>query len=146
MKHSLRDGGGFLEIDHRDSPGLTSADVAHVPGAIPVGKGEHFETDVYQCSHCQRTVILRAVPGRMAARGYCQKCHHYICNACEAIRVKTGDCVPFKAVLDHAADIADKFRGQPDHPDAVIDPLQVKSVTSTVTVPDGPRIVLTDRP
>lgn len=137
MKHSLKDGGGFLEIDHRDSPGVTPADVAHVPGALVVGPGEHFETDVYQCSHCQRTVVLTAPRERMPLRGYCPKCDHYICNSCEQIRVATGHCVPFKAVLDRAADLAEKFAGQPDHPDAAVD-------VDALRAPGPPRIVLTD--
>ncbi len=140
MKHSLKDGGGFLEIDHRESPGLTPADVAHVPGAIAVGQGEHFETDVYQCSHCQRTVVLRAAAGKMGERGYCQKCDRYICNSCERTRVASGGlCVPFKAVLDQAAAISEKFVGQPDHPGAHVNPVAAAASAATT-----PRIVLTD--
>lgn len=135
MKHSLRHGGGYLEIDHRDSPGLTPSDVAHVPGAIPVAAGQRFETDVYQCSHCQRQVVLHAPADRMQFRGYCQKCDHYICNNCEALRVKTGACVPFVQVLDRAADIVEQFVGQPDHPDAVIDPVSLSQ-------PGPPKIVV----
>jgi len=139
MKRSLTHGSGFLEIDHRESPGLTPADVAHVPGALAVPGGEHFETDVYQCSHCQRTVVLRAPRNKMASRGYCPSCDHFVCNSCEAIRVKTGTCVPFKAVLDRAHEIAEKFVGQPDHPDAAID-------AQKIAEPAAPRIVLTDAP
>lgn len=117
---------GYLEIDHRDSPGLTPADVVGVPGALPVGPGEVLERDVKQCSHCQRMVVLH--PGRVRQRAVCPKCHHYICDQCEGARVASGgDCVPFKQVLDEAANIAEKFAGQPDHPDA-----------------PPPRIVLTD--
>ncbi len=137
MKHSLKDGGGFLEIDHRESPGLTAADVAHVPGAIAVGKGEHFEADVYQCTHCQRAVLLN--PNRVRPRGYCPKCHHFICDGCEEIRAATSGCVPFKQVLDRAADLAAKFAGQPDHPDAVID-------AERLAAPGPPKIILTDVP
>ena len=135
MKHSLKDGGGYLSIDHRNSPGLTPADVAHVPGAIAVGKGEHFETDVYQCTHCQRTIVLRAEAHKMASRGYCPKCDHYICNGCERMRVVSGGaCVPFAQVLDRAADVIEQFVGQPDHPDAVLD-------LATLSRPGPPRIV-----
>lgn len=119
MKRSLRAGGGFLEIDHRDSPGLTPADVAHMPNALAVPGGQHYETDVYHCSHCQRMVVLRAVAGKIVDRGYCPKCNHYVCNSCEKMRVATaGLCVPFLARLEKAASIAEKFVGQPDHPDA----------------------------
>jgi hypothetical protein len=108
-----------------------------VPGAIAVGGGEAFEADIQQCSHCQRGVVLN--PGRVRARAACPKCFHYVCDSCEAIRVKTGACVPFKQVLDRAADIIEKHIGQPDHPDAVIDP-------DALMKPAEPRIVLTDSP
>ncbi len=141
MKRSLRDGLGYLEIDHRDSPGLTPADVAHVPGAVAVPGGEQFETDVYQCTHCQRTVILHAPRERLAARGYCPKCDHYICNGCEKARMASGgQCVPFARVLDQAAEIEAKFAGQPDHPDAAVDPHQEAARAAA-----QPRIILTDQ-
>lgn len=98
MKHSLKDGAGYLQIDHRESPGLLPADVAHLPGAIAVGQGEHFEADVQQCSHCQRGVVLRA--DRVRPRGYCPKCDHYVCDECDMIRVRTGACVPMRRVID----------------------------------------------
>lgn len=107
---------GFFEIDHRNSPGLTPADVAHVPGGIAVPGGEHYERDAKQCSHCQATVILE--PTRVRTRASCLKCGEYICDPCEAIRVKTGACVPFVKRLDVAAEIAEQFIHQPDHPDA----------------------------
>lgn len=136
MKHSLRDGGGYLEIDHRDSPGLTPADVAHVPGAVAVGKGEHFETDVYQCSHCQRGVVHQRRHTNTPP-AICPKCYHQICVSCERLRAATGECVPFKAVLDRAADIAAKFSGQPDHPDAILG-------LARLSQPSEPKVVLTD--
>jgi hypothetical protein len=95
---SLKPHAGYLVVDHRDSPGLTPADVAHVPGAIAVGPGSLLERDVLTCSHCQRAVILE--PLRVRDRGYCLKCDHYVCDACETIRVKTGACVPMTQTLD----------------------------------------------
>lgn len=141
---SLRHGAGFLEIDHSDSPGLTPADVAQSPGALAVGPGQHLERDIKQCSHCQRTVVLN--PARVRDRAVCLKCFEYICDGCEAARVASGGaCVPFKAVLDRAQAITEKFVGQPDHPEAVIDPLVLaREAAPTVAVPDGPSIVLTD--
>lgn len=118
MRRSLADGSGFLEIDHRESPGLTPADVAHVPGALAVPGGSHLERDVQQCSHCQRAVVLN--PGRVRSRAVCTKCMHFICDGCELLRVKTGDCIPFKQQLDRAVNVAEKYAGQPDHPDARI--------------------------
>jgi len=116
MKLTLAAGSGYLEIDHRNSPGLSPADVAHVPGMVAVGEGQHFERDVQQCSHCQRTIVLN--PGRVRDRAVCFKCHHYICDDCEAIRVKSGACVPMKQVFDEVATHLERFRGFEDHPDA----------------------------
>jgi hypothetical protein len=104
---SLKQGAGYLLVDHRESPGLTPEDVAHVPDAIAVGKGEVLERDIKQCSHCQRGVVLE--PNRVRSRGYCPKCDHYVCDQCEAIRAKTGDCVPMVKVIDRAFDNAIKL-------------------------------------
>lgn len=146
MRRSLSHGTGFLEINHRDSPGLRPEDVAHVPGAVAVPGGQHYETDVYQCSHCQRTVVLHATSAaRMAARGYCPKCDRYVCNSCEKARVASGgQCVPFKAVFDRVADVSAKFAGQMDHPDAVIDPQAIQSDIAATPKVATPSIILTD--
>lgn len=133
---TLTHGAGYLVIDHTDSPGLTPADVSGIPGAIATPAGQVLERDVMTCSHCQRAVVLN--PGRVRARAVCPKCHHFVCDSCEAIRVKTGACVPFKAVLDRAATVAEKFVGQPDHPEA----RQVDEVTA-LQQPGPPRVVLT---
>ena len=128
MKRSLAHGPGYLEIDHRDSPGLTAADVAHVPGAQAVGAGQHFETDIFQCSHCQRGVI-RARITRKDPPDVCPKCYHYVCQACHALRVATGQCVPMVAVIDHVQNQVERF-GLVVHPDPT----------------PAPRIILTDAP
>ncbi len=101
---SLKQHAGYLTIDHRDSPGVRPEDVAHVPGAFAVAGGQQLERDVLTCSHCQRAVILE--PLRVRDRGYCQKCHHYICDQCETIRVKTGACVPMSQTMDRMQALA----------------------------------------
>jgi predicted O-linked N-acetylglucosamine transferase (SPINDLY family) len=105
MKRSLRHGAGFLSIDHRDSPGLKPEQVAHVPGAVAVGAGKLFERDVLTCSHCERAVVLE--PLRTRDRGHCSKCNRYVCDQCDAIRVKTGACVPFKHTLERMQTFAE---------------------------------------
>lgn len=136
MRRSLADHSGYLVIDHRDSPGLSPADVAGVPGAIAVPGGDMLERDVQQCSHCQRAVVLN--PGRVRTRAVCPRCQHYICDTCESARVTSGGaCVPFQAVLDRAQNIAEKFIGQPDHPDAAID-------VDRLQAPSAPIIHVTD--
>lgn len=136
MKRTLDAGAGYLVIDHRDSPGLTPADVAHVPGTQVVAGGSMLERDVMTCSHCQRGVLLN--PGRVRARAVCPKCHAYICDGCEEARVASGGaCVPFKAVLERAGEIAEKFAGQPDHPEA-----QVAGDVAALSQPLPARIIV----
>lgn len=37
------------------------------------------EFNTLTCSHCNRVVVLN--PQRVRARGYCQKCHAYVCDS-----------------------------------------------------------------
>jgi hypothetical protein len=114
---TLSSGAGYLVIDHTDSPGLSEKDqISAPPGALVAPAGQLAEGDIKHCSHCQRAVLLN--PGRVRNRAVCPKCYHYICDGCEAIRVKTGVCIPFKQQLDRAMEIATKFVGQLDHPEA----------------------------
>lgn len=102
MKHSLKDGSGYLIIDHTDSPGIKSEDIpARLrDSVIPVGPNQKFESDIQQCSHCQRAVVFNA--NRTRPRATCPYCYHYICDSCDKIRRATGQCIPFKKVLDEA--------------------------------------------
>jgi hypothetical protein len=106
VKRSLSQGGGYLQIDHRNSPGLTPEDVAHVPGAQAVGPGQNFETDVHQCSHCERGVLSH--PLRKRPRAVCPKCYHFVCDLCKGIFDKTGECRPVRARLDKLQEKAAK--------------------------------------
>ncbi len=143
MKHRLSDGSGFLEIDHSNSPGMTQADVAHLPESMRrqmliVSEGKVEARDVQQCSHCQRTVVLN--PKRTEAdRDTCLRCYSYICKDCARMLAATGVCVPFKQVLDRAGDIAEKYSGQLDHPE-----LNALNDVAELSKPSAPRIVLTD--
>jgi hypothetical protein len=107
-----------LIIDHRDSPGVTPADLAHIPGAgvLAVPGGTFHESDILGCSHCQGRCYKNH--DRVRDRGYCSKCDHYVCDRCEAIRVRTGECVPFAKILDVVQNLAEKYEGREDHPDA----------------------------
>ena len=80
MMFSKRSLEGYLMKDHR------------------AGGGSMFESATLTCSHCQRQVILN--PDRSRARGYCPKCDHYVCDACEAVRAQTGTCYTFKQRMD----------------------------------------------
>jgi len=110
---SLRQHAGYLVIDHRDSPGLSEADLAKMPAklrasTVLASAGRMTERDVLTCSHCERAVILE--PLRVRDRGYCQKCNHYICDDCESMRVKTGLCVPMRQIFDQLQGFAEHGR------------------------------------
>lgn len=103
---SKREMEGYVMIDHRDSPGFTPEEAARVGYAgLPVGKGMLFQSPTITCSHCQAVVIIN--PDRSRNRGYCPKCDAYICDQCEAERVLTGVCRPFKQIIDEFVDAAD---------------------------------------
>ena len=86
---------GYLMIDHRASPGLDHP---------LLGPGSFVERATRNCSHCERLVVVN--PDRTRVRGYCPKCDAYVCDACEAERVRTGICRPFKQVVDEFIDQA----------------------------------------
>ncbi len=80
---------GYLQIDHRASPGTKD-----IPG------GMNYESATATCAHCCSIVVLR--PDRTRVRGYCRKCDDFICDACVALR----ECNTFtKQLDDHLEDI-----------------------------------------
>jgi hypothetical protein len=101
---SLRNHEGYMLIDHRNSPGV--ADEVMTQGLIPGAGRGIFESPTFTCSHCEAVVIMN--PNRSRARGYCRKCDHYVCDACEAERVRTGICYPFKSMVLDLLNEADK--------------------------------------
>lgn len=140
MRRSKYHGVGYFQVDHRESPGLRWEDIpekARNAGMRPVGKGENFEADAYNCTHCQRMIVLAAKHQDMQKRGYCPKCDHFICNRCEKLRVATGFCWSVFRLLDTAYEVAQKYVGDPEHPNAKVDVLQLRE-------PPPVRIALTD--
>jgi len=105
MAVSKRSYEGYLMIDHRFSPGLTEAEAVAAGLPKEAGKGL-YECPTFTCSHCERIVIMN--PSRTRERGYCRKCDHYVCDECEAKRVATGVCRPYKAVVAEALNAADR--------------------------------------
>ncbi len=102
---SKRELEGYLLLDHRNSPGITPEQAAMAGrDTIPVGRGRMAELPAVNCSHCERLVVMN--PGRQRDRAYCPKCDRYVCDFCEAERVKTGICKPFKQVIDEFIDNA----------------------------------------
>lgn len=102
LKKSLNDHSGYLEIDHSASPGISEADIPATlkSSTIAVPEGKKFEADIQQCSHCQRAVVLNT--NRVRSRAICKYCYHYICDECDKMLRVTGQCIPFKKVLDDA--------------------------------------------
>lgn len=78
---SLKRHEGWIEIDHRASPGIPR-DVALKIGIDPnmVAEGKYFEGATLTCSHCKTSYNKN--PYRIRAREYCKKCDHYICDEC----------------------------------------------------------------
>ena len=56
------------------------------------------ESATYTCSHCQSIIVKHL--DRVRERGFCRKCDSYICDACEATRVLTGQCRTYKQFID----------------------------------------------
>lgn len=98
MPFSQRELEGYVRIDHRDSPGL--------PGMPFRGGGLLFEAPTLTCSHCQAIVVVN--PDRARDRAHCYSCDHYICDACDGLRVGGGACRPMKQIIDEFIDATAK--------------------------------------
>lgn len=68
---------GYLQIDHRSSPGTNK-----VPG------GMNFESATATCKHC--TIPITLDPRRTAPKEYCPSCDGYICSICSLAKRETG--------------------------------------------------------
>jgi hypothetical protein len=103
---SLRDHEGYMLIDNSNSPGIPDALV--MAQGLPAGSGRiKFESATFTCSHCEAVVVMN--PDRQRSRGYCRKCDHYVCDACEARRIASGgECYPFKAMVADILEQTDK--------------------------------------
>lgn len=97
---------GWLMVDHRNSPGITEADLLTVPehrrGEFQVTQ-QLFESPTLRCSHCGTMVILN--PQRTRARGYCSPCDHYICDN----PVCHQGCNPLMKQLETAQELAGRL-------------------------------------
>ena len=64
------------------------------------GEGHKIEGETRQCIHCQYTWEYR--PGSGVVRGYCGRCHGFVCARDECIKKQieltgnTTDCLPFE--------------------------------------------------
>lgn len=100
---SRRDLEGYMEIDHRDSPGLPG--LARKWG-LPIGRGQRFQAPTRTCSHCQAQIVIA---DRTQELHRCSKCDKNLCPRCNLEFVLTGICYPWakrmedvlnKAILD----------------------------------------------
>ncbi len=109
---SKRELEGYLMIDHRAGPGITP-EMARESGLdlpfISVPGGKLFESATILCHGCERMIVLN--PDRSRARGYCPRHDHYLCDECEARRIRTGKCIGFKEMVYELFDQAAK-RGE----------------------------------
>src|SRR5574339_39224 len=98
MKRSLKDGSGYIEIDHSESPGINPEDIPLRlrPHTVVVPANTKFESAVQFCAHCVSQVVLNRQ--RTRPREYCAKCDHYICD--NPICIK--ECAPLRKLLDKA--------------------------------------------
>lgn len=100
MAFSERELEGYVRIDHRESPGI--------PGMPFHNRGMLFEAPTRTCSHCRAVVIIN--PDRSRERAHCHSCDHFICDACEALRVSGLPCKPMTQVIDEFMDAIAKGR------------------------------------
>lgn len=86
---SLKRHEGFLEIDHRASPGIP-AEIARRIGLDPrfVGEGKRLEAATICCNHCGGGFLKN--PDRKRPRYYCRTCDHYLCDGCKAESLMPG--------------------------------------------------------
>ena len=104
---SKRELEGYLEIDHRESPGITPALAAKVGrGTIPVPAGQVFKAATMNCVYCERLIIRN--PGRERPRNFDPKTDRFMCDDCSLVRKLGGELKPMKQVIDEFQEAADK--------------------------------------
>lgn len=106
---------GYLLRDEGDGPGIARPD--GLPSSV-----KRLETRTGTCCHCNRVVLILPDPTRAALglpprshpRGYCPKCHAYVCDlaSCQTW------CTPTLLLVDLARkypDVPVFFRSKDGH-------------------------------
>lgn len=94
---SKRSQEGYLQVDHRESPGVPET-ILHATG-MPVGAGRGvFEAATITCAHCCRVMVRN--PLRTRDRAWCSKCDRYICDWCGAAMAKSGECRDIERIVE----------------------------------------------
>lgn len=102
---SLRSTEGYFMLDSRNNEGIPDSFVRAMSPELPMSAGRGmFEAPTITCSHCQVVVIIN--PLRKRERAYCPKCDHYLCDLCGAARALTGECRPFRQIVDEVQEAA----------------------------------------
>lgn len=84
---------GYILIDHRNSPGISTDFVSrHNLDAPAVGPGQVFESAMKMCHACGTQMILN--PNRSRQREWCMQHDAYLCDRCALTRRLTGSCIP----------------------------------------------------
>lgn len=99
---------GYLMIDHRNSPGMSDADLVATGMPLGAGRGLH-ECAVYTCNHCEMGVMKN--PTRTRGREWCKTCDHYICDRCYGVLKATGVCKPFRNLAEEVQEMATREAG-----------------------------------
>lgn len=94
---------GTVTLDHRNSPGITAADVERLRllgHNVPLApEGSYLEFKTKACGRCGTVVFLN--PDRVRERGHCYRCDKYLCDPCEATQeCRNGTCLPIQARAD----------------------------------------------
>lgn len=87
---------GYLQIDHRASPGVTST-AAPNPDVPIVGGGVNFEAVTRRCSQCHQIIVFDIQRTRFVRK--CLSCMEYHCDRCVAAQ-PPGHCETLDAVFD----------------------------------------------
>ncbi len=90
---------GYLEIDHRESPGFTpeQAKEARWGKTMPVGS-KQFKLVTYKCCGCEAMIVVR--PERTRERTWCRACDAFMCDGCAWALKITGNHKPMQQIID----------------------------------------------
>lgn len=90
---------GYLEIDHRESPGFTEkqAREARWGKTMPVGS-KRFKLVTYRCCGCEAMIVVRSE--RTRERTWCRKCDRFMCDQCSWVLKVTGVHKPMNQIID----------------------------------------------
>jgi hypothetical protein len=104
---SKRELEGYLEVNHRNSPGITPEQAAATGFVcMPVGAGQTLKAPTYNCCGCQALIIVNPM-----RREWCSQCDRYLCDRCALARKLTGFHKPYKKFLDEI--IERSLKGKP---------------------------------